>query len=376
MGVNTIGIAISPKVNDLKEITNKLNIIIEGPIEESYFEEAISNNIKDDEIFFTQLENGTLVTFGIDFPLFGEDFSVLSENGQKFSKFIYGDTSSQYYFEYYENNEFLRSKYVSEGIVQMSEGKSLPQEFAGLTDDELIMNVVYQTCGDDIFSIEPDVKSIKYRYKSGKPTTKTKTKTQTKDIELVESKIHSKPLSKNRLVFFLVLIHIFLGISNMITSNLFLNRPFHLQISNYITLLIFGIMGYFLLKKKNWMRVAFIILYFISIPLTLISLKPNILFWNNLFQFIIDTIIIVLLFNKDVITLYKQKTTESAFEKISIKEILFLILGVTILQIGTADFILQIDILKMGYLTGIISGIFIALGIYIIRRVLKKNYYS
>ena len=135
-------------------------------------------------------------------------------------------------------------------------------------------------------------------------------------------------------------------------------------------------MGYFLLKRKNWMRIVFIVFYFISIPLTLISLKPNILFWNNLFQFIIDTIIIVLLFNKDVISLYKQKKTEPAFEKISIKEILFLILGVTILQIGAADFILQIDIFKMGYLTGIISGIFIALGIYIIRRVLKKNYYS
>lgn len=375
MGVNTIGIAISSKVNDLKEITNKLNIVIEGPIEESDFEEAISNNIKDDEIFFTQLENGTLVNFGDDFPFFGEDFSVLSNIGQKFSKFIYGETSGQYYFEYYENNEFIRSKYFSEGIVQISEGVSLPQEFAGLSDDELIMSVIYQTCGDDIFSIEPGVKSIKYRYKSGKPAPIKKT--QTKDVKLVENKIHSKSSSKNRLVFFLVVIHIFLGVSNMITSNLFLDRPFHLQISNYITLVIFGIMGYFLLKRKNWVRILFIIFYIISIPLTLIALKPNILFWNNLFQFIIDTIIIVLLFNKDVILLYKQKTTEkTAFEKISIKEILSLILGIAVLQIGAADFILQTDIFRMGYLTGIISGIFIALGIYIIRRVLKKNYYS
>lgn len=374
MGVNTIGIAISPKVDDLKEITNKLNIIIEGPIKESYSEEAISNNIKEDEIFFTQLENGTLVTFGTDFPFFGQDFSVLSEVGQKFSKFIYGETSGQYYFEYYENGEFIRSKYISEGTVQISEGKSLPMEFAGLSDDELIMNVIYQTCGDDIFSIAPDVKSVKYRYKSGKPAPKKKT--QIKESKLAESKVHSKPLSKNRLVFFLVLIHILLGVSNMITSNLFLNRPFHLQISNYITLLIFGIMGYFILKRKNWMRVVLIILYFISIPLTLISLKPNILFWNNLFQFIIDTVVIVLLFNKDVIKLYKQKTTETGFEKISVKEILLLLLGVAVFQIGAADFILQTDIFKMGYFTGIISGIFIALGIYIVRRVLKRNYYS
>ncbi|MBA5791986.1 hypothetical protein H1R17_03655 [Flavobacterium sp. xlx-214] len=373
MGINTIGIAISAKINDLREITDKLNINIEGPIEENCFEEAISNNIEDDEIFFTQLKNGTLITMGANIPFFGEDFSALSEIGQKFSKFIYGDTSSQYYFEYYENKKLIREKYISEGDVQINEGKALPQEFAGLTDDELIMSVIYQTCGDDIFSIEPNVKSIKYKYKSGKPKPINKVKHE--NIEVVDDKIYSKSLGKNRIIFFLVLLHIFLGVSNMITSNIFLNRPFYIQITNYITLFIFGVMGYFLLKRKNWMRIVFIILYFISIPLTLISLKPNVLFWNNICQFIIDTLLIVLLFKKDIKALYKQKMTNAPFEKISIKEVLYLILAVVIFQIGIV-YVVKIDVLKMGYLTGIISGILIVLSFYIVKKVLKKNYYS
>lgn len=373
MGVNTIGFAVSSKFNNLREITDKLNIIVDGPIEECIFEEAISNNSKDNEIYFTQLDSGTLVMVGLDFPFFGEDFSALSETSQKFTKFIYGETSGQYYFEYYENKEFRRSKYISEGIVETTEGKSLPQEFSGLADDELIMNVVYQTCGDDFFSIEPEVKSIKYRYKSGKPTPIRKP--QSKPIAAVEDITYSKALNKNRIIFYLVLIHGFLGISNMITSNIFMNKPFSLQISSYILLLIFGIMGYFLLKRKNWMRIIFIFLYFVSIPFSIIALKPNMLFPNMIVQFIVNTMIVVLLFKKDIITLYRQKTIETNSDKISIKDILYLILGVAVFQLGAANIIHQMKILNMGFLTGIISGVLITLGLYIVIRVLRENYH-
>lgn len=118
MGINTIGFAISSKINHFNDIADRLNIIIDGPTSEVYFEEAISDSILEDDIYLTKLENGTLITTGRNFPFFGEDFSILSEHSTKFLKFAYGDTSGQYYFEYYENGNFLRSKYVSEGQIK------------------------------------------------------------------------------------------------------------------------------------------------------------------------------------------------------------------------------------------------------------------
>lgn len=356
-------------------------------------------------------------------------------------------------------------------------------------------------------------------------------------------------LRKNRLIFFLILIHIFLGISNLITSNQFLNKSFDSQISSYVSLIIYAVFGYFLLLRKNWMRVTFIVLFFISLPLSILSLRPNILFLNNLIQLGISTYIVVLLFKKDLKTLYTEKThtqkktenkiigskfakgdlitniktitdpntayiTEmecvddvneyknvissilklanivnveidafegeqrmimlklnnishsfflsgdndyidsfglvkglneflskinvtgkiywfwncdwgqeagflytgsvekmdellyyknkyqdfgqisdglktnepveesniseikvSPFDNISIKEILILLIGVALLQIGAADFILKTNLLPIGAISGLISGIFLFGGIYIIRRTLIKNYY-
>ena len=113
-----------------------------------------------------------------------------------------------------------------------------------------------------------------------------------------------RAIQKNRLIFFLILIHIFLGISNLITSNIILGKSFDLQISSYVSLLIYGFMGFFLLLRKNWMRVLFIVLFFISVPLSLLSLRPNILLINNLLQLGISTCVVILLFNKELKTLY------------------------------------------------------------------------
>lgn len=120
-------------------------------------------------------------------------------------------------------------------------------------------------------------------------------------------KLTMNALRKNRLIFFLILIHIFLGISNLITSNQLLNKSFDSQISSYVSLIIYGVFGYFLLLRKNWMRVIFIALFFISLPLSILSLRPNILFLNNLIQLGLSTYIVILLFQKDIKALYTEK---------------------------------------------------------------------
>lgn len=377
MGINTIGFAISSKINHFNDIADRLNIIIDGPTSEVYFEEAISDSILEDGIYLTKLENGTLITTGRNFPFFGEDFSILSEHSTKFLKFAYGDTSGQYYFEYYENGKFLRSKYVSEGQIKTVEGNSLPMEFASFSEDELILEIMSQTCGEDIFTIKPNQKSLKYRYISGKPVTKEVVKPVAISVA-VEDQKNNNASTKNRLIFLLVTVSIFLGISNIITSTVVLNKPFYLQITNLIYLFIFALMGYFLLKRKNWMRILVIVMYFISLPFNVLALKINVLLLNNILQFLLSTIITVILFGKDIKKIYTQRqliNPETNFEKISLKEISFLLLGVVLFQIGAADIIILFDLLNTGFVTGILSGILIVSGISILIITLKNNYH-
>lgn len=109
---------------------------------------------------------------------------------------------------------------------------------------------------------------------------------------------------KNRLVFFLVWLHIFLGITNLITANLVLDRTLSAQLPTYAALLIYGIMSFFLLLKKNGVRIIFIALFFFSLPASLLTLRFNVLFTGNLFQLLLSIIMIGLLLQKDVKALY------------------------------------------------------------------------
>ncbi|MBD8081975.1 hypothetical protein [Chryseobacterium caseinilyticum] len=118
-------------------------------------------------------------------------------------------------------------------------------------------------------------------------------------------------------------------------------------------------------------------MYFISLPFNVLALKINVLLLNNILQFLLSTIITVILFGKNIKKIYTQRqiiNPETNFEKISLKEISFLLLGVVLFQIGAADIIIMFDLLNTGFLTGILSGILIVSGISILIITLKNNY--
>lgn len=115
-------------------------------------------------------------------------------------------------------------------------------------------------------------------------------------------------VQKNNFVFFLIWIHIFLGIANLLTTHLILDKSWNSQLTSCFALLTYGVMSYFLLKRKNWMRITVFILFFLSLPLSLLALKFNMLFFNNLFQIILSVCIVILLLRKDVKRIYVTKT--------------------------------------------------------------------
>lgn len=377
MGLNSIGFALNSTTDDIKDIMDKLNIVIEGPLETTTFENAISNFIEENDIFFTKLENGTLITTGINFPITEEGFSVLSANDKKVTKFIYGETSGEYYFEYFENGNLLRSKHCSDTMEILESGKALEIEFKGLKNDELVLELISKTCGNDFFYIEPNTKTEKYKFVKGKPELNI-INAKKENTNYIKNR-NDKAVSKNRLVFYLLLTHVFLGIANLVSANIFFNKPFLSQITSYISLLFFAvIIGYFLLLRKNWMRLIVIILFIFSIPLSIFVLRFNSLLVNNILQLLSDGFIVYLLFKKDLKNLYKSKTkvdNNQIFEKITIKETFLILIGVIIVQIGASDFIFLLDLIPMGFISGIISGLFMILGIYLIKRTLKNNYY-
>ena len=178
-----MGFATSIKTNELLEITKKINISISSMVSECMFEEAISNNIECDEMYITETKSGSLITVGEDFPIFGISLKNLTENKNELLRFMFGETSSVFFFEYINDEKILRRKNVVEGEITHDKGKTLNLEFSGLAIDELIPELITQTCGNDFYNIEPDAISYKYKFQG-----KIEKKNNTENIQTTSNK--------------------------------------------------------------------------------------------------------------------------------------------------------------------------------------------
>jgi hypothetical protein len=191
MGLNLSGFATSIKTSDLSEIAKVLNIKISEQLGKFAFEEAISGFIEDDDIYITETRNGSIITVGMNFPIFETVMCPLSENENKLLRFIIGETSMIFFLEYHENGRTLRRKVVQDYDVVDEEGKTLEIEYSGEDIDEVIMQLIQHITGDDIYSLEPEHLSIKYKY-LGK-IEKTEISIQDKEKSQLNHKANIKP---------------------------------------------------------------------------------------------------------------------------------------------------------------------------------------
>lgn len=80
---------------------------------------------------------------------------------------------------------------------------------------------------------------------------------------------------------------------------------------DYISVFIFFTLGIFALYQKNWARILIIILFFISIPITVIqSFSAAGLRFSFIFQCITTCLFTFIYFNKNVIYIFKNKNSE------------------------------------------------------------------
>jgi hypothetical protein len=163
MGMNIMGFATSINTNDLAEIAKKINIKISDKFGTWTLEEAMSD-IQADEICIAKTKNGSIILVGDEFPIMEIKLRPLSENENKVLRFMYGETSMVFLFEYQENGKVLRIKSVYNYETNAEKGKALEVEFSGIEIDEVIMELIQKVSGDDIFTMEPDHKVERYRY--------------------------------------------------------------------------------------------------------------------------------------------------------------------------------------------------------------------
>ena len=163
MGLNIMGFTTSITTNALTEIAKKINIKISEQFGTWTLEEAMPD-IEDNEICIAETRNGSLILVGNDFPIYEVRLKQLSDNGNKVLRFLYGETSMYFFFEYTENGKILRRKLVEDGEVNSEEGKALDIEFSGIKIEEIIPKLLLQVSGDDIYTLEPDHKVVRYRY--------------------------------------------------------------------------------------------------------------------------------------------------------------------------------------------------------------------
>lgn len=158
-----MGFATSIKTDNLIEIAKKINIKVSEKIGTWTFEEALTD-IAADEICISKTSNGSIILVGDEFPILETKLRPLSENGNKLLRFMYGETSMVFLFEYQHDGKVLRMKSVHNYEPNGEKGKALEIEFSGMEADEVIMSLIQQVSGDDIYTLEPDHVSIKYKY--------------------------------------------------------------------------------------------------------------------------------------------------------------------------------------------------------------------
>lgn len=185
MGLNIMGFATSIKTDDLTEIAKKINIKVSEQFGTWTLEEAMSD-IEDDEMCIAKTENGSIILVGNNFPILETKLLPLSANGNKVLRFMFGETSMIFVFEYQKDGKSLRIKSVHNYEVQLEKGKAFDIEYSGIETDEVIIELMQQVSGDDIYTLEPDHQCVRYRY-LGKIEDVKKSLTTNENKEIVKN---------------------------------------------------------------------------------------------------------------------------------------------------------------------------------------------
>ena len=161
MGFNVTGVATSIKTENINELTKLLGI---GPLTMlniSNFESATSSSIGENEIFLTKTSNGTILTVGDEIDIDNLSFDKISAYG-KALKFMVGETAMVFGFDYYENGKLVRSVINVQDKNIQEEGESLEIEKTEDDFTEIIFNIMETVSGDSIYTLEPDIQSIRF----------------------------------------------------------------------------------------------------------------------------------------------------------------------------------------------------------------------
>jgi hypothetical protein len=163
MGLNVQGIATSIKTQNIADLTKLIGLDTPTKIDTTFFENATSYNIEDNELFLTLTSNGTILTVGDNVPIHDIALDKLSINGQAL-KFLVGETAMIFAFDYYENGKLVRSVMNAEGENIQEEGEPLKIEETESDFTELIFGIMKLVSGDSIYTLEPDFESTRYQF--------------------------------------------------------------------------------------------------------------------------------------------------------------------------------------------------------------------
>jgi hypothetical protein len=158
---NVQGIATSFKIKNVAIFATQMRVDISKSSKNSVFEYAISSEIGDNEIFVTEMSNGTILTVGncvyIDEILLYE----ISKNGRVLS-FIISESSNIFTFDYYKNGELIRSvqKLGDDNFYEVGDPFEIEETETDYT--EIIFRLIQDVAGDSFDTFALDNQSDKY----------------------------------------------------------------------------------------------------------------------------------------------------------------------------------------------------------------------
>lgn len=174
MGFNVRGFATSIKTENISVITEKLGLGTPTLVDTTYFENATSYNIGANEVFLTVASNGTILTIGDEIPFEDLPIENLSKNGKSL-RFAVSETAMVFGFDLFENGKLVRTVINMEEENVHEEGEQLEIEQKESDFTEIIFSLMENVSGDSIYTLEPDIESVRYSFIADGKKTKTVT---------------------------------------------------------------------------------------------------------------------------------------------------------------------------------------------------------
>lgn len=174
MSINIQGIAVDSK--DIDDISKRLFFNPVSQLGKSELAEISFNSIGDDELYIIESKKGAIIIVGDNIPLWeiGErekdnfnfwkiPLKLLSQKN-KVLRFMIGETSGIFAYQYYENGNRLRFFNTSEGEIIVDSGDILDVESQDSEPDENIYQLIFQITGSDLTTLSSNQDILIYKY--------------------------------------------------------------------------------------------------------------------------------------------------------------------------------------------------------------------